>query len=170
MRLTATAALALGAALAGAIAGPGLAQEPNPAVAAAPQADAPADEGGADELTDLLSLLGADRAKGAKLEALIDEAGKHPLGSRKNPIRVNMPAGQRSYLGRLRCPDDTAPAFSRDGSVGIGPYGSILDVYSVICPGDPPRLTKIFMDMYHPDHIETAPPEGFTAYKRSPQR
>lgn len=46
----------------------------------------------------------------------------HPstdLGASKaTAIEVCMPAGQRAYLSRLRCPDGTAPGFQRSGSAG----------------------------------------------------
>src|SRR5262245_24091680 len=65
------------------------------------------------------------------------EIEKHPLGSKHNPIRVSGPAGERKYLARLICENgEPASAFSRDGSTGIGPYGSILDIYTVICDTD----------------------------------
>ncbi|KQW86322.1 hypothetical protein [Brevundimonas sp. Root1279] len=85
-----------------------------------------------------------------------------PLGSEKNPVRANMPAGQREYLSRLRCADGRAPSASRIGSMGAGPYGSIVDAYAVICAGSSPAESTVYMDMYHPAHVETKAVPGFT--------
>ena len=82
------------------------------------------------------------------------------LGSRDFPVRTDGPAGQKAYLGRLRCPDGTVPDFNRQGSVGYGGYGNIVDVYSVRCRGAG-ESDRIYMDMYHPGYIETAPVTGY---------
>lgn len=103
--------------------------------------------------------LGSPGLEGAALKKAIAAAEKSPLGSAKNPVRVNMPAGERYYLGRLRCLDGAAPAFDRSGSVGAGPYGYILDLYTVTCPGKAP--VEVYMDMYH-DQPEARPVPGFT--------
>lgn len=103
--------------------------------------------------------LGSPGLEGAALQKAIAEAEKSPLGSEKNPIRVNMPAGERYYLGRLRCLNGATPEFGRSGSVGAGPYGYILDLYSVTCPGKAP--VEVYMDMYH-DQPEARPIPGFT--------
>jgi hypothetical protein len=81
-----------------------------------------------------------------------------PLGSRTNPIRCAGPYGEREYLHRLRCADGTLVAFRREGSVGIGPRGHVIDDYRVSC-GTASR--SMFFDMYHPHHRETAPVDGF---------
>lgn len=86
----------------------------------------------------------------------------HPLGSAENPVRADMPGGQQAYLARLRCADGRRPLFEREGSFGDGPYGMILDGYRVECRGSEPATSMIFMDMYHPDHVETQAPSGFT--------
>ncbi|MBB5659516.1 hypothetical protein [Brevundimonas halotolerans] len=90
------------------------------------------------------------------------EAAAHPLGTEQNPVRVNMPAGQRAYLSRLRCADGKAPTFERLGSAGDGPYGTIMDGYQVDCPGSQPATNVIYLDMYHPSHVETKAPPGYT--------
>jgi hypothetical protein len=97
--------------------------------------------------------------KGKKLEKAIAKAEQFPLGSDKNPVRENGPTGQRAYLGKLRCADGTAPAFTRAGSVGEGVFGFIVDLYKVTCPGNDPIDVPI--DMYH-DGGETRPVPGFT--------
>jgi hypothetical protein len=93
--------------------------------------------------------------------ATIDEAA-HPLGTRENPVKANMPPGERAYLDRLRCADGKAPAYSRVGSFGDSPYGNIMDGYEVICQGSEPATSLIFIDMYFPGHVETRAVPGFT--------
>jgi hypothetical protein len=95
------------------------------------------------------------------------EVEKHPLGSAKNPVRVSMPIGQQEYLSRLVCENgEPVSAFSRDGSVGTGPYGSIMDRYTVICDTNQGAVEhSVYMDMYHPDNTETRPAAGFKALK-----
>jgi hypothetical protein len=110
-----------------------------------------------DDISDLFG----SRLSGAELERAIGAAAAHPLGSRANPVRASMPPGQRAYLERLRCSDGNAPAFERGGSVGAGPYGTILDVYQLRCLGGQPATADVYMDMYH-DHVETRPVPGFT--------
>lgn len=70
-----------------------------------------------------------------------------PLGGQRNPVRANGPQGQRDYLARLRCADGLAPSYQRVGSIGIGPYGKMLDGYTVQCRGEDP--VTVTMDMYH---------------------
>ena len=86
-------------------------------------------------------------------------ARKHPLGSKLNPVRENMPQGQRAYLARLRCADGQAPAFERRGNIGVGAFGFTVDHFEVTCPGKP--AVDVFMDMYH-DGPENRPVPGFT--------
>ncbi|HEV2801743.1 MAG TPA: hypothetical protein VGW12_14810 [Pyrinomonadaceae bacterium] len=81
------------------------------------------------------------------------------LGSKSNPVRCSGPRGERAYLNRLRCANGKAPEFYRLGSYGTGPYGNILDGYSVKC-ADAKEVT-VFMDMYH-DHIEKEAVPGFS--------
>lgn len=112
---------------------------------------------------DFMELLGGPKApSGKKLEKLIAKAQAHPLGSQENPVRADMPQGQRAYLARLRCADGKRPQFERVGSFGVGVYGRIIDGYDVLCDGSTPEKSMIFMDMYHPDHREAAAVAGFT--------
>ncbi len=134
--------------------------------ASAPRADdtTPGDQ------ADSPGLLGGGRFRGARLDAAIRKASAHPLGSKDNPVRVSMPQGQHAYLRRLRCSDDKAPSFERVGNFGPGVFGSIIDGYQVICGGGAePARSLIYMDMYHPDHDETAAPPGFTFKARARQ-
>lgn len=104
---------------------------------------------------------------GDQIQPDMKEVEKHPLGSAKNPVRVSMPVGQYDYLSRLVCDNgEPVSAFSRDGSVGQGPYGSIMDLYTVICDTNQGAVEhSVYMDMYHPDNTETRPAVGFKALK-----
>ncbi|RYD65983.1 MAG: hypothetical protein EOP58_06405 [Sphingomonadales bacterium] len=106
----------------------------------------------------VLAQLG-DGLSGKKLTRAIEAAQAHLFGSDQNPVRAQGPAGERAYLRRLRCADGKAPAFERQGSVGIGPYGNILDIYAVQCADA--AAQSVYIDMYH-GHVEQAPVPGFT--------
>jgi len=93
--------------------------------------------------------------------ATIDEA-RYPLGARENPVKSEMPSGERAYLERLRCASGKAPTYSRVGSFGEGPYGNIIDGYSVKCEGSEPADTVVFMDMYFRGFVEARAVPGFT--------
>jgi hypothetical protein len=98
----------------------------------------------------------------AELKKAIAAAQAYPLGSKENPIRSDMPAGERAYLERLRCSDGNAPAFERAGSVGTGPYGGILDLYNLRCLSGQPATSSVYVDMYHSNYAEDEPVPGFT--------
>jgi hypothetical protein len=116
---------------------------------------------------DLMRELGQGGLEGNALAQAIAKAENQPLGSRANPVRENMPAGEVAYLRRLRCSDGRAPAHERVGNIGPGVYGNIIDHYKVTCQGAPP--TEVYMDMYH-DGPENRPIPGFTiAPAASPQ-
>ena len=95
------------------------------------------------------------------------EIEKYPLGSAENPVRASGPSGQRRYLSRLICDNgEVVSAFSREGSAGIGPYGSIMDAYVVICDTNKGAINHtLYMDMYHSNYEETRPAQGFKALK-----
>lgn len=101
---------------------------------------------------------------GKTVEVNAEEIAKHPLGSAGNPIRCTMPAGERAYLNRLRCENGRKPRYERSGSVGLGPYGKVMDLYDVECFRriSSPKKFEIYMDMYHVDYHELEPVEGFT--------
>ncbi len=106
-------------------------------------------------------LSGQSAIDGAELEAALEEAAQHPLGARENPVRAAGPSGQRAYLSRLRCADLKQPEFHRIGSMGVSPYGNIMDGYAVTCPGSEPAEQTIHMDMYHAGHVESRAVEGY---------
>lgn len=84
------------------------------------------------------------------------------LGTQENPIKADMPQGQRAYLNRLRCKDNTTPSYYRIGNVGIGAFGHIVDLYQLNCANSEPKESKLYMDMYFPGHVENNAPNGFT--------
>lgn len=84
------------------------------------------------------------------------------LGSEANPVRADMPPGEQAYLNRLRCSDGRPPVFSRIGSMGIQHSRHVIDGFDVVCTSGQPAKTTIYIDMYHPGHVETQPVEGFT--------
>jgi hypothetical protein len=86
-----------------------------------------------------------------------------PLGGRENPIRAKGVLGQRDYLARLRCKNGRAPEFERAASIGIGPYGKILDLYTLHCENGP--VQQVAMDLYHCVE-ETRPIDGFEIVER----
>ena len=95
------------------------------------------------------------------LGAALEEAGRHPLGSEENPVRADMPGGQRAYLARLRCTNDAPPTWSRVGNLGSGVFGSIVDQYDLRCEGAHPPRTIIVMDMYFKGYVEPRAIDGF---------
>jgi hypothetical protein len=106
-------------------------------------------------------MAGESYLQGKDLEKAILKAEEHPLGSAKNPVRTTMPQGQRLYLSRLRCSDGKAPQYYRAGNVGAGPFGNIVDLYKVSCPGAEPLESDVYMDMYHGGFIESRIVPGF---------
>lgn len=114
---------------------------------------------------DMMRSMGLKGMSAKKLAKAIAKAEQSPLGSRANPVRENMPEGERAYLRRLRCPGGEAPAFERKGSVGLGVYGNIVDLYGVACPGA--ASVDVYMDMYH-DGPENRPVPGFTMAPSEP--
>lgn len=113
-----------------------------------------------DMMASILRAAGRHGLTGDDLVKAIKDADAHPLGSYKNPVRVSSPAGERAYLSRLMCADGRHAGFERGGSTGMGPFGTILDVYAVDCADTP--TARVYMDMYHSDYVETRAVPGFT--------
>jgi hypothetical protein len=91
-------------------------------------------------------------------QAVVDA---EPLGSKANPIRCEAPEGERAYLKRLRCPSGDRPKYKRAGSVGAGPYDTIMDLYQATC-SEWPDTVDIYMDMYHEGYTEKRPVPRFS--------
>jgi hypothetical protein len=113
----------------------------------------------ANEARETMQAMGLESLSPEALAKAIAQAEQSPLGSKANPVRENMPQGQRAYLARLRCAGGTAPAAERKGNVGVGVYGYIIDHFVVACPGA--AAVDVYMDMYH-DGPENRPVPGFT--------
>jgi hypothetical protein len=94
-----------------------------------------------------------------EMRQLAAAADAHPLGTVENPVRVGGPEGEHAYLGRLRCPDGTAPRVGARREVGVGAFGSVVAAYEVACGT---QAGRIVFDMYHEEHVETRAPAGFT--------
>lgn len=109
--------------------------------------------------------IGLPGLTGSRLAEAIAAADAHPLGSKENPVRSNMPQGERAYLDKLRCADGSAPAYVRLGNIGVGAFGYVVDHYQVTCEGQPG--VSVMMDMYH-DHEESRPVPGFTLAAAAP--
>lgn len=105
-----------------------------------------------------------DDILGGMAEPDMEEVESNPLGSQGNPVRCDMPRGERAYLRRLRCENKKAPTFERLGSDGFSPWEQIMDIYEVQCSMNTkaPKTFSIYMDMYHADYVERRAVEGFT--------
>ena len=117
------------------------------------------------EARDMMRSMGLKGMSAKKLAKAIARAEQNPLGSKANPVRENMPEGERAYLRRLRCAGGESPAVERKGNVGLGIYGNIVDLYAVTCPGA--ASVDVYMDMYH-DGPENRPVPGFTIAPSEP--
>ena len=94
-----------------------------------------------------------------EMSRLIAAADTHPLGSQENPVRVGGPDGERAYLARLRCADGAPARIGARREAGVGPYGSVVGAYEVLCASG---TSLIVFDMYEEEHAETRAPAGFT--------
>ena len=88
---------------------------------------------------------------------------KHPLGSKKNPVRADGVKGQQNYISRLICSNGDYPnSFNHSGSVGLGPYGFVLDHYFVSCKTKlATEQISLYMDKNHRHHHESQAAYGF---------
>src|SRR5262245_9359967 len=110
---------------------------------------------------DVIAQMLAGRAPKALTAEQLARVQKNPLGSKENPVRVQGVEGEYRYLARLRCPEGKPPVVDRIGSAGDpSPYGSIMDIYNVVCDAPPNRT--VFVDMYHRGYVELAAVPGFT--------
>jgi hypothetical protein len=99
--------------------------------------------------------------RGAELQAALDKAAAHPLGSEANPVRAQGVAGERDYMARLRCADGKAPEVLGRGLGKPSPFGGVSDIYGLRCSGSSAADSSVTFDMYH-QHRETRPVPGFT--------
>src|SRR5688572_16113526 len=74
--------------------------------------------------------------------------------SKQKPIKVGSkdfaggPAAERAYLDTLRDEAGKPVTYQRQGSVGAGPDGNVLDAYEVTTSTG--RALTLYIDMYHP--------------------
>ncbi len=92
----------------------------------------------------------------------VERARGRPLGTAANPVRVSGPDGEHAYIRRLRCADGNAPRVGERHNVGVGAFGTIVDVWPLNCGDSAPGRFELIMDMYHDDYDETQAPAGFT--------
>jgi hypothetical protein len=109
---------------------------------------------------DVLAAVGSGNTDAALAQA-IAEAGAHPLGTIRNPVRVAGPDGERAYLARLRCSDGRAPAIGAKSAAGVGAYGSLVDAYALDCGAAAPGRISLVVDRYHEENPEARAPAGF---------
>ena len=102
----------------------------------------------------------------AALEAEIAAAAAFPLGSVKNPVRVEGPDGERAYVARLRCADGKAPAASAGRPGASGGFGSVTEIVAVDCGAAAPGSAAVAFDLYHEGHVEDRAPAGFALAPR----
>ena len=75
---------------------------------------------------------------------------------RTNPIPVNDPSGERLYIESLQCECGVPFLYQRIGSVGIGPDGHFLDLYTLIYKNFKHKI-ELFFDMYHGTQSQLIP-------------
>jgi hypothetical protein len=88
-------------------------------------------------------------------------AATFPLGSLGNPIRVAGPDGERAYLARLRCADNSLPRIGAQRPGAAGGFGNVVDIAPLDCGAAAPGRAEILLDVYHEERVEAGPPPGF---------
>jgi hypothetical protein len=96
----------------------------------------------------------------------VESARAHPLGSERNPVRVSGVEGEHAYIRRLRCADGNQPRVGQRANVGVGVFGSIVDLWPLDCGNSAPGQFNLALDMYHDNHEETQAPAGFSLEPR----
>lgn len=91
-----------------------------------------------------------------------------PLGSFENPVRCDMPSGEREYLLRLSCLDGSPLEIGERASFGSGADGHVLDGVELRCADGTKQ--KIFLDMYHRGYREAEAVPGFAIAAKVPAR
>ena len=80
------------------------------------------------------------------------------LGTIADPIRCHQPIGERQYLDQLISEKHGFIQYERMGSFRTG--GNILDGYAIMDLAGH-KFGELYFDMYHPDHVEDAVPDGY---------
>jgi hypothetical protein len=102
----------------------------------------------------------------AEVARAVERARSEPLGSEANPVRVSGVEGEHAYIRRLRCADGNQPRVGQRANVGVGVFGSIVDVWPLDCGEAAPGRFNLALDMYHDNHEETQAPAGFSLEPR----
>jgi hypothetical protein len=97
-----------------------------------------------------------------EVERAVERAREHPLGSRQNPVRVSGVEGEHAYMRRLRCADGNPPRIGQRANIGVGVFGSIVDLWELDCGDAAPGRFSLALDMYHDNHDELQAPAGLT--------
>ena len=82
------------------------------------------------------------------------------LGGKDRPIRCAEPRGEQQYLARLRDASGKSVQFRRRGSMGVGVYGHILDLYEIRASDG--QRGEVYMDMYYTRLVDEKAIPGFT--------
>lgn len=101
-----------------------------------------------------------------EVASAVARARDEPLGSRTNPVRVSGVEGEHAYMRRLRCSDGNPPRIGDRANIGVGVFGSIVDVWQLDCGDAAPGRFNLALDMYHDNHDETRAPAGFSLEPR----
>ena len=98
---------------------------------------------------------------GSHLPATFEEpTDSAELGSPKAPVKCEFAAGEKEYLNHLRCPAGLPVTYHRMGSMGIGVFRHVVDLYLIECQ-DHIHNAHVMMDMYFPGYRERRPIPGF---------
>lgn len=82
------------------------------------------------------------------------------LGGKNRPVRCAEPRGEQQYLARLRDASGKPVQFRRRGSMGVGVYGHILDLYEIRASDG--KQGEVYMDMYYTKLVDEKAIPGFT--------
>ena len=102
----------------------------------------------------------------AEIARELDTATAFPVGTLRNPVRVAGPDGERAYLARLRCGDNSLPRIGAQRPGGTGAFGNVVDLVSADCGGAAPAHADILIDVYQEEHVLEAAPAGFRIVPR----
>jgi len=102
----------------------------------------------------------------AEIAQELEAAAAFPVGTLQNPIRVAGPEGERAYLARLRCADNSLPRIGAQKPGGTGAFGNVVDLVSADCGAAAPAHADILIDVYQEEHVLEAAPPGFRLVPR----
>ena len=97
----------------------------------------------------------------------VERARGEPLGTAANPVRVSGVEGEHAYIAPAALRRRQPPRVGQRHNVGVGVFGSIVDVWPLDCGDAAPGRFDLALDMYHDNHEETQAPAGFIARSRA---